>query len=53
MNCYTPENYSLAVREEAAFRNSINQLLLSRLIHFRKLGLISRSEEIYFVDKLK
>lgn len=53
VNCYTPENYSLAVREEAILRSRVNQLLITKLIHYCKIGLISHVEEKFFIDKLK
>jgi hypothetical protein len=52
-NCYTPENYSMGVRREAAFRGVVNQLMIAKLIHFSKMGLVSKAEESYFIAKFK
>jgi hypothetical protein len=52
-NCYTPENYSLEVKREAAFRGRVNQLLIGKVILFNKMGLLSKAEETYFIDKFK
>jgi hypothetical protein len=35
------------------FRGRVNQLLISKLIQFSRMGLLSKAEETYFIDKFK
>jgi hypothetical protein len=53
VNCYVPENYSMNVKKEALFRGRVNQIMIDKLIYFKKLNLISKSEESYFINKFK